>query len=34
LTRESSNIAQPISAAQIVDFTFLDKARRELRASR
>jgi len=33
-TRESSNIAQPISAAQIVDFTFLDKARRELRASR
>ena len=34
LTRESSNIAQPISAAQIVDFTFLDRARRELRASR
>ena len=34
LTRESSNIAQPISTAQIVDFTFLDKARRELRASR
>jgi len=34
LTRESSNIAQPISAAQIVDFTFLDRARRELRAAR
>jgi NitT/TauT family transport system substrate-binding protein len=34
LTRESSNLAQPISAAQIVDFTFLDRARRELRASR
>jgi NitT/TauT family transport system substrate-binding protein len=34
LTRESSNIAQPISAAQIIDFTFLDRARRELRASR
>jgi NitT/TauT family transport system substrate-binding protein len=34
LTRETSNVAQPISAAQVVDFSFLDKARKELRASR
>jgi hypothetical protein len=34
LTRESSNVAQPISAGQVVDFTFLDRARRELRAGK
>jgi ABC-type nitrate/sulfonate/bicarbonate transport system substrate-binding protein len=34
LTRETSNVAQPISAAQVVDFSFLDKARMELRAAR
>jgi NitT/TauT family transport system substrate-binding protein len=34
LTRETSNIAQPISAAQIVDFSFLDRARKELRPDR
>jgi ABC-type nitrate/sulfonate/bicarbonate transport system substrate-binding protein len=34
LTRETSNIAQPISAAQMVDFSFLDKARKELRAGK
>jgi NitT/TauT family transport system substrate-binding protein len=34
LTRETSNVAQPISAAQVVDFSFLDKARTELRAGR
>ena len=34
LTRETSNIAQPISAAQVVDFSFLDRARKELRGSR
>jgi NitT/TauT family transport system substrate-binding protein len=34
LTRETSNVAQPISAAQVVDFSFLDKARTELRAAR
>jgi ABC-type nitrate/sulfonate/bicarbonate transport system substrate-binding protein len=30
LTRETSNVAQPISAAQVVDFSFLEKARKEL----
>jgi NitT/TauT family transport system substrate-binding protein len=34
LTRETSNISQPISVAQVVDFSFLDRARRELRGSR
>ncbi len=34
LTRETSNVVQPISAAQVVDFNFLDKARTELRAAR
>ena len=34
LTRETSNVTQPICAAQVVDFSFLEKARRELRASR
>ena len=34
LTRETSNVTQPISAAQVVDFSFLDKARTELRAGR
>ena len=34
LTRETSNIAQPINAAQVVDFSFLDRARKELRGSR
>jgi NitT/TauT family transport system substrate-binding protein len=34
LTRETSNVAQPINAAQVVDFSFLDKARTELRTAR
>jgi len=34
LTRETSNITQPINAAQVVDFSFLDRARKELRAGR
>jgi len=34
LTRETSNISQPISAAQVVDFSFLDRARKELRGTR
>ena len=34
LTRETSNITQPISAAQGVDFSFLDRARKELHAAR
>ena len=34
LTRESSNVAQPISAAQVVDFTFLERARKELRGGK
>jgi NitT/TauT family transport system substrate-binding protein len=34
LTRETSNVSQPISAAQVVDFSFLDKARKELRTTR
>jgi len=34
LTRESSNIAQSISAGQVVDFTFLDRARKELRSEK
>ncbi|MGZ8453813.1 MAG: ABC transporter substrate-binding protein, partial [Candidatus Binatia bacterium] len=34
LTRETSNVAQPISAAQVVDFSFLEKARKELAATR
>ena len=34
LTRETSNVSQPISAAQVVDFSFLDRARKELRVAR
>ena len=34
LTRETSNITQSISAAQVVDFNFLDRARKELQAAR
>lgn len=34
LTRETSNVSQPINAAQVVDFSFLDKARKELRVAR
>jgi hypothetical protein len=34
LTRESSNVAQSISAGQVVDFTFLDRARKELRSGK
>jgi NitT/TauT family transport system substrate-binding protein len=30
LTRETSNVAQTISATQVVDFSFLEKARKEL----
>ena len=29
LTRETSNVTQPISGAQVVDFSFLEKARKE-----
>lgn len=34
LTRETSNVSQPISGAQVVDFSFLEKARKELRVAR
>ena len=34
LTRETSNVSQGISAAQVVDFSFLEKARKELSAGR
>lgn len=34
LTRDTSNVTQPISAAQVVDFSFLDRARKELRSTR
>ena len=34
LTRETSNIPQPISGAQVVDFTFLDRARKDLRVAK
>lgn len=34
LTRESSNVTQPISGAQVVDFSFLEKARRDLASAR
>jgi NitT/TauT family transport system substrate-binding protein len=34
LTRESSNVSQPIAGSQIVDFSFLDKARKELVSKR
>ncbi|HEY2917770.1 MAG TPA: hypothetical protein VGK77_02120, partial [Candidatus Binatia bacterium] len=34
LTRETSNVVQPINAAQVVDFSFLDRARKELRGAR
>jgi hypothetical protein len=30
LVREDSKIAQPFSVSQVADFSFLDKARREL----
>jgi hypothetical protein len=30
LVREDSKVAQPFSASQIVDFSFLERARREL----
>ena len=34
LVREDSKVAQPFNVAQIVDFSFLEKARRELGAAR
>ena len=34
LTRETSNVSQPISASQVIDFSFLDKARKELRSAK
>jgi len=34
LTRESSNVTQPISGAQVVDFSFLEKARKDLKLTR
>src|SRR6185503_18053014 len=34
LTRESSNVSQTITAAQVMDFSFLDKARKELRGAK
>src|SRR5258706_4935463 len=30
LTRETSNVTQPISAGQVADFSFLEKARKDL----
>lgn len=33
LTRETANVSQPISAAQAVDFSFLERARKELRGA-
>ena len=30
LTRETSNVTQPISGAQVVDFSFIEKTRKEL----
>jgi NitT/TauT family transport system substrate-binding protein len=34
LTREASNVVQSITVAQVVDFSFLDRARKELRGAR
>jgi len=34
LTRESSNVTQAIAGAQVVDFSFLEKARRDLKLTR
>ena len=34
LVRDDSKVAQPFSVAQIVDFSFLERARRELAAAR
>jgi NitT/TauT family transport system substrate-binding protein len=34
LTRESSNVTQPIAGAQVVDFSFLEKARKDLGLTR
>ena len=34
LTRETSNVTQPITAGQVVDFSFLDRARKELRGTK
>ena len=34
LTRESSSVSQPINAAQVVDFSFLDRARKDLRGAK
>jgi NitT/TauT family transport system substrate-binding protein len=34
LTRETAKIEQPISASQIVDFSFVERARKELRGAR
>ena len=34
LAREDSKVAQPLTIAQVVDYSFLEKARRELAAAR
>ncbi len=34
LTRETSNVTQPITAGQVVDFSFLDRAHKELRGTK
>ncbi len=34
LTRETSNVSQPIAGAQVVDFSFLEKARKDLGLTR
>ena len=34
LVREDSKVSQPFSVAQIVDYSFLEKARRELNLAR
>lgn len=33
LVREDSKVSQPFTAAQLVDYSFLEKARRELNVS-
>jgi hypothetical protein len=34
LVREDSKVSQPFAVAQIVDYSFLEKARRDLNVSR
>jgi hypothetical protein len=34
LARRDANVSQPFTVAQVTDFSFLDKARRELNIAR